>query len=285
MPTESLSEQEIENLKDALKRCPEGTFEAAVKFRETGDASLVEPIVIGIIKRYLEPEMRPKIDEATDNTLLMEDLGIDSLTMMEVVILVEETLGVSFDNDELREIRSYGDMRDFMTSKVGGGSSSDSETKGQGIPFDDLLEVMPHQAPFLFIDSAKIVDGVFTASYKIRGTEDFLQGHFKNNPVFPASIMIEALGQVGVLYLLKSRAEELKREVRSDSIYFTSCDGVRCHRVCKPGDELTMTISPKRIRRPLASFEGTITVGSEKTAYAESITLLFDYVPESEATE
>ena len=236
MPTESLSEQEIENLKDALKRCPQGTFEAAVKFRETGDVALVEPIVIGIIKRYLEPEMRPKIDEATDSTLLMEDLGIDSLTMMEVVILVEETLGVSFDNDELREIRSYGDMRDFMTSKVGGGNSDTEAPKGHEIPFDDILEVMPHQAPFLFIDSAKIIDGVFTASYKIRGSEDFLQGHFKNNPVFPASIMIEALGQVGVLYLLKSGADELKREVRPDSIYFTSCDGVRCHRVCKPGD-------------------------------------------------
>ena len=71
---------------------------------------------MGIVKRYLEPEMRPKLDDAKDSTLLMEDLGIDSLTMMEVVILVEETLGVSFDNDELREIRTFGDMREFMTA-------------------------------------------------------------------------------------------------------------------------------------------------------------------------
>ena len=137
---------------------------------------------------------------------------------------------------------------------------------------------MPHQAPFLFIDSSKIVEGELSATYKIRGSEDFLQGHFKHNPVFPASIMIEALGQVGVLYLLKSGAETLVREVRPDSIYFTSCDGVRCHRVCKPGDVLTMTITPKRVRRPLATFEGSITVEGEKPAYAESIPLLFDYV-------
>jgi hypothetical protein len=31
----------------------------------------------------------------------------------------------------------------------------------------------------------------------------FLEGHFKENPVFPASIMIEALGQLCVFYLLK----------------------------------------------------------------------------------
>ncbi|MGB0371200.1 MAG: phosphopantetheine-binding protein [Opitutales bacterium] len=278
MPTEPLTEEQIEDLKDSLKRCPEGTFEAALKFRETGDSSLVEGIVIGIVKRYLEPEMRPKIDEATDSTLLMEDLGIDSLTMMEVVILVEETLGVSFDNDELREIRTFGDMRNFMTSRAGAEGGEVEESNVKNIPINDILEIMPHQTPFLFIDSAKIVDGEFTATYKIRGTEDFLQGHFKNNPVFPASIMIEALGQVGVLFLLKSESEMLHREVRPDSIYFTSCDGVRCHRVCKPGDELTMTITPKRVRRPLATFEGSITVGSEKTAYAESITLLFDYV-------
>ena len=40
-----------------------------------------------------------------------------------------------------------------------------------------------------------------------------------------------------------------------------------------------MRASLKRIRHPLANFEGEITVGGEKTAAAEEIKLTFDYYP------
>ncbi|MCH2155204.1 MAG: phosphopantetheine-binding protein [Opitutales bacterium] len=278
----TFTEEDIEILKDALRRCPEGTFEAALAFRQEGDVSQLETIVLGIIKRYLEPDMRSKIDAADDNTHLMEDLGIDSLTMMEIVILVEETLDVSFDNDELREIRTYGDLRTYMARKVGGESDAPQVPQRERISLEDILEVMPHQAPFLFIDQAEVTEEGLIGTYKIRGTEDFLQGHFKNNPVFPASIMVEALGQVGVLFLLKGKHEALTRPVDATKIYFTSSEKVKCQRICKPGDILTMEIKPKRIRRPLAFFEGTITVEGERAVFCESFSLIFDFVAETE---
>ena len=71
--------------------------------------------------------------------------------------------------------------------------------------------------------------------------------------------------------------EKLQHDVDSTSIYFASCDGVRCHRVCKPGDILTLQIRPRNIRHPLALFQGNITVDGEKTAVAEEIKLAFDY--------
>lgn len=142
----------------------------------------------------------------------------------------------------------------------------------------EKLDLMPHQDPFLFIDEAKVVlDKVF-ASYQITGNEDFLRGHFKHNPVFPASIMIEALGQLGVYFLLANDDKSiLQGEVDPNTIYFTSCDGIRCFRVCRPGDVIKMSIKVTKIRRPLAIFEGSIFVEGKKTAKAESITLLFDY--------
>ena len=57
-------------------------------------------------------------------------------------------------------------------------------------------------------------------------------------------------------------------------------EGVRCHRVCKPGDVLSLSIKPKRLKSPLATFEGQIRVGQEKAAIAEEITLTFAFAEE-----
>jgi hypothetical protein len=48
--------------------------------------------------------------------------------------------------------------------------------------------------------------------------------------------------------------------------------------MCKPGDILTLSIKPKRMKMPLATFEGAIRVGQEKAVIAEDITLTFAYV-------
>jgi 3-hydroxyacyl-[acyl-carrier-protein] dehydratase len=138
---------------------------------------------------------------------------------------------------------------------------------------------MPHREPFLFLESASISGDKATARYKISGNEYFLEGHFKENPVFPASIMIEALGQLCVFYLLKGENESLAEKVNPNTIFFTSCDGVKCRRICKPGDVLEMQVKVNRVRHPLASFQGEINVEGQKTSTAEEIKLAFDYYP------
>jgi 3-hydroxyacyl-[acyl-carrier-protein] dehydratase len=50
---------------------------------------------------------------------------------------------------------------------------------------------------------------------------------------------------------------------------------VRAHRICKPGDTLTISIKPKRLKMPLATVEGQIRVGQEKAIYVEEITLTY----------
>jgi len=46
-------------LREALKRCSPSTFEAAVQFRKTGNPEHVPAIVIGVIERFVEPDLRP----------------------------------------------------------------------------------------------------------------------------------------------------------------------------------------------------------------------------------
>lgn len=262
-------------LKEALKRCSPDTYEAAYRFRKTGDATQLSVIVSGVIERYVEPDLRGKLKDPDDDLRLIEDLGIDSLTMMEIVILVEDVLQMTINNEELRHLRTLGDVKTFIDCKVRG-LPLPKPTKF--IPIEQIAAVMPIQPPFLFLSEASVSSHGANAKYKITGQEFFFQGHFKDNPVLPASIMLEALGQLAVLFLLEGQAPEAEgRTVDPKLVYFTSCDGVRCHRICKPGETLLLSIKPKRFKMPLATFEGMIRVGQEKAALAEEITLTFGY--------
>ena len=262
-------------LRESLKRCSPATLESAMGFRKTKEAKFLPAVVIGIIERFVDPELRPKLTTGDDELRLVEDLGIDSLTMMEIVMMVEEVVQMQINNEELRHLRSVGDVKTFIDCKVRG-LPLPKPTKF--LPIESIVEVMPIQPPFLFLNEATVGTGSATAKYKITGQEFFLQGHFKDNPVMPASIMLEALGQLGVLYLLEGLVAEPGKVVGPGTIFFTSCEGVRCSRICKPGDVLSLSIKPKRLKMPLATFEGSIRVGQEKAVGVEEVTLTFGYV-------
>jgi 3-hydroxyacyl-[acyl-carrier-protein] dehydratase len=261
-------------LREALKRCSPSTFEAAVQYRRTGNPEHVPAVVIGVIERFVEPDLRVKLKDADDDLRLIEDLGIDSLTMMEIVILVEDVLQLSINNDELRNLRTVGDVKTFIDCKI---RDLPLPKPTKFLPIEHIGAVMPIQPPFLFLNEASVSSSGANGKYKITGQEFFLQGHFKDNPVLPASIMLEALGQLAVLFLLEGMSLEPGKVVSPQTIFFTGCEGVRAHRICKPGDILTLSIKPKRMKMPLATFEGAIRVGQEKAAIAEEITLTFGY--------
>ncbi len=259
-------------LRETLKRCSSVTLEAALKYRATKDSSLVPTIVLGIVERFLDPEVVGKLKSGDDSIQFMEDLGMDSLTMIEAIMMVEESLGVSIKNDELMNLRSIGDLKSFIEEKLTGVSKGETS---EFYSIEKVAAVMPQQEPFLFLEQANLSDREAEGRYTISGRESFLEGHFKGNPVFPASIMLEALGQLAVFSLLKKAPEEIESEIDPSEIYFTGADGVRCHRVCKPGDILDLSVKLKRARTPLAVFSGQISVNGEKAVVAEEITLAF----------
>ena len=279
--TPGLSPADEAVLREALKRCAPATLEAALSYRRTGDVAAIPTVVLGIIERFVDPEHRSRLKTGETDLRVIEDLGVDSLTMMEVVMLVEESLKISIKNEELRDLRTIADINTFIEARVSG---KPVPAPAKHYPAEAVLDAMPMQPPFLFIQEATVGPATATGRYQVAGTEFFLQGHFKNNPVLPASIMLEALGQLAVLFLLRSGAPELEQPVDSAAVFFTGCEGVRCHRVVKPGETLTLSVRPKRLKAPLATFEGTVKVDGEKAAFAEEITLTFGYVAPAGAT-
>jgi 3-hydroxyacyl-[acyl-carrier-protein] dehydratase len=278
VPAKPFTPEDDNSLRETLKRCSASTYEAACQYRKTGNTEHLPAVVLGIIERYVEPDLRAKLKDPDDDLRIIDDLGVDSLTMMEIVMLVEEVLQMSINNEELQNLRTLGDLKVFIDCKVRG---LPQPKPTRFLPIEEILAIMPIQPPFLFLNEASVGAHGASAKYRISGQEFFLQGHFKDNPVLPASIMLEALGQLAVLYLLAGTTAEPSRTVNPHAIFFTSCEGVRCHRLCRPGDVLSLSVKPKRLKSPLATFEGQIRVGQDKAAIAEEITLTFGYVEEA----
>lgn len=94
--------------------------------------------------------------------------------------------------------------------------------------FEELIDKLPYQHPFLFVDEILSVDenhisGTFTFNAK----HDFYKGHFKNNPVTPGVILTETAAQIGVvalgIYLLSQSGNplnELKIALTSSEMDF-----------------------------------------------------------------
>jgi len=69
----------------------------------------------------------------------------------------------------------------------------------QETSFVQALSALPHGPEFRFIDelTALVPGESATARWELKGTEEFLRGHFPSSPLLPGVIMVEALAQLG----------------------------------------------------------------------------------------
>ena len=267
-----LSEAELVELKEGLRRCSSATLDAAIRFREGSDLQAIPVIVYGILERYQPATAPVKLAAANDSARLIEDLGLDSLTLLEIVLAIEEALKIHIENEELREIRTVGQINQYLQAKTTGVQAA---PVAKHYPREHVALVLPQQPPFLFLDDADLTGETVKASYTIKGSEFFLEGHFKDEPIFPASIVFEAMGQAACLWLLEKAPAQLGKEIKSNHVYFASLDGAHFYRKTRPGEKLVFEQKLVKLREPLAIFEGTVTSNGDRVAKIERLVLAF----------
>ncbi len=81
-------------------------------------------------------------------------------------------------------------------------------------PYQHILQAIPHQPPFRFVDAITHLDtNGIEGNYYLSPTLDFYKGHFPNNPITPGVILTEIMAQIGLvafgIYLLMEQGHTL----------------------------------------------------------------------------
>ncbi len=129
-----------------------------------------------------------------------------------------------------------------------------------------IRELLPHRYPFLLVD--KVIErgeNYIVGIKNITVNEPFFQGHFPQEPVLPGVLQVEAMAQMGGLFVL-STVEEPERY----STYFMKIDNVKFRQKVVPGDTLIFHVSLMTpIRRGCAVMKGYAFVGEKVVCECE----------------
>ena len=69
---------------------------------------------------------------------------------------------------------------------------------------EDLLTLIPHRSPFLFVDKVvSISKDDITTEKKVKASEPFFAGHYPGNPIMPGVLICEAIFQSGAILVSK----------------------------------------------------------------------------------
>lgn len=106
-----------DELKETLKHCPAGTLEALMDFKATSSFESLVTFVKGAMIRHLDLDQAATLEKATSDTKLIEEVGVDSLTLTEIVIMIEECLDISIPNEDLMQLETFGALTDYLKQK------------------------------------------------------------------------------------------------------------------------------------------------------------------------
>ncbi len=109
-------------IREKLAGYPESILQDYDAFKETGDTGKLNKFVIGLIQFLQDTGTNTNAGDLSDDTRLQEDLGIDSITIAEVVFLLEEIFEIEINNQELMDISTVGQLREFIIEKLSSGT-------------------------------------------------------------------------------------------------------------------------------------------------------------------
>ena len=136
------------------------------------------------------------------------------------------------------------------------------------IDIGKIMRLLPHRYPFLLVDRVIAWEASKLKALKnVTINEPFFPGHFPGHPVMPGVLILEALAQAcGLLVLMSSKS--LPEDVL---FYFAKIDKARFSKIVRPGDQLILEVTQKRMMLGMGQFETRALVDGEVVACAEMV--------------
>jgi acyl carrier protein len=102
---------------DLLRRLPAAAAEASRVFRQTGNARYLPAVVRGVLERYVPADHQSKLKGPHEQLRLIDDLGLDSLELMELALVLEDAVGLRLEENELRRLSTVRDLERALARK------------------------------------------------------------------------------------------------------------------------------------------------------------------------
>ena len=119
MLTLALAQRRSEEL---LVGFPPRVATAYLKYTEQGDLDCLDVAVLGVLHFYLAKKTDGPLDALPGTTRLADDLGCDSLTMMDTIFTVESLLEIKIDDTALAGLATLDQLRAYIRHQVRGGA-------------------------------------------------------------------------------------------------------------------------------------------------------------------
>ena len=96
---------------EQLAGFPEAVKASYLAYVDSGELDCLDTVILGVIEFYLAtPPARPLAD-MPGSTRLMEDLGVDSLTMVDTMFMAESLFAMKLTDEELARVTTLDELR------------------------------------------------------------------------------------------------------------------------------------------------------------------------------
>ena len=75
-------------------------------------------IIIEKVNQFLIEDIEIEEELIEPNASLTKDLGIDSLDVVDIVVIIEQVFSVKIKGEELKDVKTLGEFYDFIVDKI-----------------------------------------------------------------------------------------------------------------------------------------------------------------------
>lgn len=164
--------------------------------------------------------------------------------------------------DFIKKIRAETKSEQRPRAAGSGKGSAGEET----LDVSQIRAILPHRYPFLFVDRITILNEREAQGIKnVSISEPYFQGHIPGYPIMPGVLIIEAIGQVGAVLLLR------KMNNAGELPYLVGVEKAKFRKAVHPGDQMEIKVKALNFHKKYGKLRGEVRVDGKLATEAEII--------------